>query len=204
MRRLTLWGVGLVFAGVLVAIVFVRGAGVTAMREPWPLEARIARAGWRFLVPKQTRDAANPVPVTSKVIEEGLEHFADHCAVCHGNDGSGDTAIGRRIFPRAPDMRNERTQRLTDGELFYAIERGIPWTAMPAWESGTPEGAEESWKLVRFIRHLPALTPEELTAMEKLNPKSAAELARDREIDEFLRGAAPGPATPKKGGHVHK
>ena len=73
---------------------------------------------------------------------------------------------------------------------------------MPAWETGTPEGAQESWKLVRFIRHLPALTPEELTAMEQLNPKSAGELARDREIDDFLKGS--GTATPKKGGHVHK
>jgi mono/diheme cytochrome c family protein len=202
MRRFILWGVGLVFVGLILAVVFVRGSGVTAAREPWPLEERVAKAGWRFLIPRDIRDASNPAPATPEVITEGLEHFADHCAVCHGNDGSGDTTIGRRTFPRAPDMRAQRTQSLTDGELFYAIERGIPWTAMPAWETGTPEGAEESWHLVRFIRHLPALTVEELTAMEKLNPKSAAELNRDRDIDEFLKGS--GPATPKKGGHVHK
>ena len=204
MRRLILWGVALVFVGVVVAVVFVRGSGISAMREPWPLEERVARAGWRFMIPRETRDAANPVPSTAEVIADGLEHFADHCAVCHGNDGSGDTAIGRRIFPRAPDMRAAGTQGLTDGEVFYAIERGIPWTAMPAWGTGTPEDAEESWKLVRFIRHLPALTPQELTSMEKLNPKSAGELARDREIDEFLKGSGPGVAPPKKGGHVHK
>ena len=202
MRRLILWAVGLVFIGLILAVVFVRGSGVTASREPWPLEERVAKGAWRFLIPSEVRDAANPTPATAEVITEGLEHFADHCAVCHGNDGSGDTTIGRRLFPRAPDMRAARTQSLTDGELFYAIERGIPWTAMPAWETGTPEGAEESWKLVRFIRHLPALTPEELTAMEQLNPKSAGELARDREIDDFLKGS--GTATPKKGGHVHK
>ena len=202
MRRLILWAVGIVFAGLFVAVVFVRGSGVTATREPWPPEERVAKAGWRFLIPREIRDATIPAPATAEVIAEGLEHFADHCAVCHGNDGSGDTTFGRRMFPRVPDMRAARTQSLTDGELFYAIERGIPWTAMPAWETGTPEGALESWKLVRFIRHLPALTPDELTAMEKLNPKSASELARDREIDEFLKGS--GPATPKKGGHVHK
>ena len=202
MRRLILWTVGLALAGLIAVVVFVRGAGVTATRDPWPLEERVAKAGWRFLIPREIRDAANPAPATAEVIGVGLEHFADHCALCHGNDGSGDTTIGRRTFPRAPDMRAERTQSLTDGELFYAIERGIPWTAMPAWETGTPEGAAESWKLVRFIRHLPALTPDELTAMEKLNPKSAAELVRDRDIDEFLKGS--GTATPKKGGHVHK
>ena len=202
MRRLLLWTAAILLLGVIVGVVFFRGSGITATREPWPLEERMAKGGWRFLIPRDIRDATNPVPATPEVVRAGLEHFADHCAVCHGNNGSGDTAIGRRIFPRAPDMRAPRTQSLTDGELFYAIERGIPWTAMPAWETGTPEGAEESWKLVRFIRHLPALTPEEITAMEKLNPKSAAELARDREIEEFLKGSTT-PA-PKKGGHTHK
>ena len=202
MRRLLLWGAGLVLIGLILAVMFIRGSGITATREPWPLEERVAKAGWRFLIPREIRNATNPAPATAEVIAAGLEHFADHCAVCHGNDGSGDTTFGRRMFPRAPDMRAARTQNLTDGELFYAIERGIPWTAMPAWETGTPEGAEASWHLVRFIRHLPALTAEELTAMEKLNPKSAAELARDRDIDDFLKGS--GPAKPTKGGHAHK
>ena len=202
MRRLMLWLAGVVLVGVLVLLVFVRGSGISAKREPWPFEERVAKASWRFLVPRDIRDTANPIPDTPEMHREGLEHFADHCAVCHGNDGSGDTVIGRRTFPPAPDMRQPRTQNLTDGELFYAIERGIPWTAMPAWETGTAEGELESWKLVRFIRHLSALTPEELTAMEQLNPKSAAEQARDREIDDFLRGG-PTP-TPPKGGHIHK
>ena len=202
MRRLILWGAAVGLVALIVIVVFVRGSGISATREPWPLEERMAKAGWRFLIPRDIRGATNPVPDTAEVLTAGLEHFADHCAVCHANNGSGDTTIGRRIFPRAPDMRAARTQNLTDGELFYAIERGIPWTAMPAWETGTSEGAEESWKLVRFIRHLPALTPEEITAMEKLNPKSAAEQARDREIEDFLKGSAA--PTPKKGGHVHK
>jgi mono/diheme cytochrome c family protein len=202
MRRLILWGTAAILLGLIVAVVFVRGSGISASREPSALEARIAKAGWRFLVPKEMRDRTNPVPATAEILREGLEHFADHCAVCHGNDGSGDTTIGRRILPRAPDMRAARTQSLSDGELFYAIERGIPWTAMPAWETGTPEGVEDSWKLVRFIRHLPALTQKELTTMEELAPKSAADVARDRQIDEFLRGSD-SPA-PKKGAHIHK
>jgi hypothetical protein len=124
--------------------------------------------------------------------------------VCHANDGSGDTTIGRRIFPPAPDMREARTQRLSDGELFYAIERGIPWTAMPGWEDGTAEGAQASWKLVMFIRHLPALTPAELTQMETLNPKSAAERARQGEADASVQGTTTPAPTKGKGGHIHK
>jgi hypothetical protein len=102
-------------------------------------------------------------------------------------------AIGRNVFPPAPDMREKRTQALTDGELFYAIEHGIPFTAMPAWGTDTPEGELQSWALVRFIRHLPALTPEELKDMERFNPKSLMDIQRDQEIDDFLKPAKRGP-----------
>lgn len=203
MRR-RLWWVLLLFgAGVIAVLVFVRGMGISAIREPLPGEERIAKAAWRFLMPRDARSAGNPVANTPEALKAGLEHFADHCAVCHANDGSGDTVIGRRIYPPSPDLRGPRTQGLTDGELFYAIERGIPWTAMPAWSNGTPEGAESSWQLVRFIRHLPALTPEELSQMERFNPRSAADLERDRAVDEFLKGGAAPPVT-KTPGHIHK
>ena len=202
MKRRLAWG--LVAAGVvaLIGAMFVRGSGISSRRSPLPAEERLARAAWRFLVPRASREEANPVPDSAEVRQAGLEHFADHCASCHANNGSGDTDIGRNAYPPAPDLRGPRTQNLTDGELFYAIEQGIPWTAMPAWGNGTPEGIRGSWELVRFIRHLPALTPEELTSMERLNPKSAADLARDKEIEAFLEGKPPPPAAGKE--HRHK
>jgi mono/diheme cytochrome c family protein len=174
--------------GLLVIGVVMRGAGITALRKPPAVETRAAKAAWRFLVPRDVREAANPVASSPDALRDALAHFADHCAVCHGNDGSGDTVIGRRTYPPAPDLRKRASQGLSDGELFYAIEEGIPWTAMPGWRTGTPEGARQSWGLVRFIRHLPALTADELEAMERLNPKSPGQVERDREIDDFLRG----------------
>lgn len=117
-----------------------------------------------------------------------MAHFADHCAVCHGNDGTGDTEMGRGLYPNAPDMRLAATQDLTDGELFYIIEHGVRFTGMPAWATGTPEGTEASWHLVRFVRHLPRLTPAELEKMKALNPRSPDEIREEIEEQEFLRG----------------
>ena len=85
-------------------------------------------------------------------------------------------------------MRAERTQRLTDGELFYAIEEGIPFTGMPSWKTGTEQGERASWELVRFIRHLPKLTDDELKAMEALNPRSPLAERQKHEFDDFLKG----------------
>lgn len=172
------------------ALVLLSGAGFTSRREPWPLEARIARAARAFLVPAQVQAAANPTPEDPATLRAGLEHFADHCASCHGNDGSGETALGESLFPRAPDMRSETTQALSDGELFYVIEQGIPFTGMPAWGNGTTVGERMSWELVRFIRHLPHVTPEELEEMRALNPRSPLQDERAREIDDFLRGGS--------------
>ena len=82
-------------------------------------------------------------------------------------------------------MLGPSTQEQTDGALFYAIEHGVPFTGMPAWSTGTPNGERASWELVLFIRHLPQVTPEEIAEMEKLNPTSAAQLEQERQIDLF-------------------
>ena len=187
MRKLV-WVLGATALVALIGAVLIRGSGISARRQPTGLEARIAKAGWRFLVPRDYRDMANPVQPTPEVIRIGLEHWADHCAMCHANDGSGDVPIGRSLHPPAPDMRVAPTQRLTDGELFYAIEQGIPFTGMPAWGTGTEDGARSSWELVHFIRHLPKLSPEQLHEMERLNPVSPAQDAKQKDIDDFLTG----------------
>lgn len=176
----------LVLAGV--AAFTLSGSGITSRRQPFPLEESISRSARRFLVPRVIRNSTNPAPNTPDVIQRGMEHFADHCALCHANDGSGDIPMGKAMFPRAPDMRTNPTQAMTDGELFYVIEQGIPLTGMPAWGNGTPAGERASWELVRFIRHLPQITPEEVEHMEVLNPKSAADEMRERDIDDFLSG----------------
>ncbi len=52
---------------------------------------------------------------------------------------------------------------------------------MPAWGHGSEHDATDSWKLVRFIRHLPRVTDDEKRVMEKLNPKTPAEMQEEQE-----------------------
>lgn len=73
----------------------------------------------------------NPLQSSPEVLAEARAHWADHCAGCHGNDGRGQTPIGQSFFPRSPDMRAQRTQQLTDGELYSIIENGIRLTGCP-------------------------------------------------------------------------
>ena len=176
-----------VAVGVLaVAAVLLLRGGISARAEPSPLEASLARALRGWAIPADARRATSPIPSGPRVLAEGLAHFADHCASCHANDGSGQTPIGRSLYPRAPDLRRPATQGLTDGELFFIIENGVRFTGMPAWAG--PGSAEASWHLVHFIRHLPGLTDEEKARMEALNPKSPDEWRALEDEDSFLRG----------------
>ena len=162
--------------------------GLSPRAEPSRVEELLARGMRRLATPSATREMANPVPLTDAVREEGLSHFADHCAVCHANDGSGDTDIGRGLYPPAPDMRGSATQHLTDGELFSIVENGIRLTGMPAWGTGTPDGERASWELVHFIRRLPSLSDDEIARMEALNPRTFAEWQQEDEARRFLAG----------------
>ena len=177
-------------------------SGVSAKEQPGRLEEFIAGRVRNMAIARRARSLTNPVEYSGEVIAEGRAHFADHCATCHANDGSGDTEMGRGMWPKVPDMRLARTQNLSDAELFWIIENGVRFTGMPAWSTGTKEGETASWHLVHFIRRLPKLTPEEIDEMELLNPKSPEEIRQQLAEEEFLKGGGdqppPKPATPHK------
>ena len=158
----------LVIAGVMLVL---QGRGVSARPQPSWIESRAALFMRGWMTPATYKGLKNPVSATDENFLAAREHFADHCASCHANDGSGNTNIGKGLFPKAPDMRLPATQQLTDGELFYFIEYGIRFTGMPAWGDGSPKGEELGWKLVHFVRHLPQLTPDEASEMAGLNPQ---------------------------------
>jgi mono/diheme cytochrome c family protein len=203
MKSLLLIVVGALLLGVAIGGYFVT-AGVSARPQPSRMESFAAHAVRGVAIRARVRGVTNPVPVSDAVIQEGMEHFADHCAVCHGNDGSGNTEMGRGFYPRAPDMRLPATQNLSDSELFYIIENGVRLTGMPAWSTGTKEGETSSWHLVHFIRHLPKMTEEELTKMEDLNPRTPAEMRQREEEKEFLQGGnVDTPPAPPTHEHTH-
>jgi hypothetical protein len=61
-------------------------------------------------MPRSAREMKNPLPLTPELLTEARAHFADHCALCHGNDGRGQTQIGRNLYPKSPDMTLADTQ----------------------------------------------------------------------------------------------
>ncbi|HKV60971.1 MAG TPA: cytochrome c [Candidatus Acidoferrum sp.] len=166
--------------------------GLSARATPSRWETRVARSVRHFAIPASAKTTPNPVLASVEDLRDARIHFADHCAICHANDGSGKTMVGEGLYPKPPDLRSAETQNLTDGELFWTIENGVRFTGMPAFSNGGEHGGmQDSWKLVHFIRHLPHLTAAERIEMERYNPKGPEDRAEEQQENEFLNGTTP-------------
>ena len=184
--------------GLLLLVIVALGAGAYTMHEmmergfstrtePMQMEKVLATTIRGRAIPSRYKTMKNPVSTTPEVIHEGMAHWADHCATCHANNGSGDTMYGKTMYPHPPDMRQKDTQEMSDGELYYTINNGVRLSGMPAF--GDPGDDDvDSWKLVAFIRHLPRLTDAEEAEMQRLNPKSPDEIQEEKEEEDFLKG----------------
>ena len=174
--------------------------GFSAREQPSALETSIAGTLRDWGVPGPYRQMANPVACSDAAVAEGRAHWADHCATCHSNNGSGDTMFGRGMYPKPPDMRQDLTQQQSDGRLYYTIKNGVRLSGMPAF--GDPGDQDiDTWKLVCFVRRLPRLTFEQEQQMKKMNPKTPDDLEEERQEEQFLNGgAAPAP----EGYHHHQ
>src|SRR6266568_4228480 len=121
MRKLT-WFLGgalslLAVQALIAAIVMARARGLSAREDPTGIERWIARRARDAALPRAAKSRANPIPKTADVLADARTHWADHCASCHANDGSGENTMGQHMYPPAPDMRKSGTQNLSDGEL---------------------------------------------------------------------------------------
>jgi mono/diheme cytochrome c family protein len=185
-RLLLLLAIPIIMA--LVGLSWLISTGLSARDNPGTFETRFARKVHRLAIPSSARNLSNPMQSSPELVVEARRHFADHCASCHGNDGSGMTEMGQKLNPRVPDMRAAETQNLSDGELYYIIENGVRFTGMPAWGTGGTND-HDTWHLVLFIRHLPNMTNEDMQDMQNSNPRSPAERKEEELENEFLNNA---------------
>ena len=161
------------YLAVLVAVSFTGMAllkyrGFRASSTPSRVEALVARAARNFAIPHSARVAKNELDLTPDNLQEARTLYLARCSVCHGIDGSARTAMGTSLYPRVPDLRDAKTQNLSDGQLHYIIENGVQLTGMPAWNGLVPGAGRGPWLLVLFVRSLRPLTTEQQARQAKV------------------------------------
>ena len=156
---------GVIAAAIYGAVLIHRGFSTS--EEPSALEKIVARSARHVSIPASARDEKNPFKATRETLQEARDVYMARCAVCHGNDGSGQSRVGRNLYPKTPDLRLPRTQELSDGEIHAIIQNGVRLTGMPGW--GNPHEVQDvdNWKLVLFIRELRQPDAKEIAAQQQ-------------------------------------
>jgi len=167
------------------------------------MEKTMARNARKIATPPDAKSLINSrQQQTSEMMAEADEHFVEHCGICHGIDGRGDTVIGRNLYPKVPDMSAPDTQQLSDGEIYYIISNGVRLTGMPAW--GAEDKPEAIWDLVNLVRRLPDLSPEELKRLQEAARNAGGELSEQAGVPEKKEsGEAFKEETKPKHTHTH-
>jgi mono/diheme cytochrome c family protein len=135
----------------------------------------------------------------------GTEHFAAHCAVCHGAPGVPNGDIAQGLYPQPPDLALTASG-YSDGELFWILKHGIKMTGMPAWADHSDD---ELWATVSFLRKLPGMTQEEYAKLVMQSMQSGGHhMHGDESAPDAhpMNHGAPPPAgpSPAESGHVHQ
>ncbi|HEV2732678.1 MAG TPA: cytochrome c [Terriglobales bacterium] len=152
MRSRIIWT--MVASGVVLIGIGLMHFSLTALKEPGPVETRLANWPKRFLIHRASLHGIPPRPQDTKAsIERGGSHYGLDCSMCHADDGHAKRAPGQWMYPRASDLTTKQVQSYSDQELFWIINNGIRFTGMPGF--GKLEASDHIWDLVNYVRTLP-------------------------------------------------
>jgi len=104
-------------------------------------------------------------------IPMGVEHFAAHCAVCHGAPGVPRGDIAQGLYPPPPDLA-KTAPLYSPGELFWTVKNGIKMTGMPAWSD---HSGAELWATVAFVKKLPDMSEQDYARLVMANMAHGAQ-----------------------------
>jgi mono/diheme cytochrome c family protein len=144
------------------ALVYSGAVSVAANSQHWVVTEWVLRAARIHSIRRHAAGIVPPFELDDRArILTGADHYADHCAICHGSPDPRVSSIADALSPKAPELTNGR-RRYSPGELFWIVKNGIKMSGMPSWASHSDT---ELWSVVAFLERLPTLSPEEYKAL---------------------------------------
>lgn len=107
---------------------------------------------------------SGPMPETTpEFVEKGREIYMGRCSFCHGLTGDGEGPAAKYLDPRPRDFtlaiykfRTTQSGGLPqDSDLFRTVSRGLPGTAMQAFDRSLIKNGlteEERWAVIAYIK----------------------------------------------------
>jgi mono/diheme cytochrome c family protein len=155
--------VGAVVAGAIIVFLVMPRMQWNATAPPSGVERWITGYALSKWVSANASDEHNPIAATPENLRDGEHEYDEHCAVCHGFDGSAQNRIGADFSPPIIKL-NSGLRRMSDGKFYFIVSNGIRMSGMPGF--GTRHSADELWKIIVWVRHFPDLTAQERAVIE--------------------------------------
>jgi len=167
-----------VIAGIVVAIaaafvggyILVRTGFIPANADatPGPIETWLARTSLDATLNRDAPKGPNPVAMNDTNLVDGIDLYAQHCAICHGT-AKGDASaspVAKGLYPKPPQLMADGVEDDPEGVSFWKIKHGIRWTGMPSWKDSLTD--QQIWTLALFLKHLDKLPPTAQDAWQKV------------------------------------
>lgn len=149
-------------------------------------------------------EPASVLLASATLLELGKSTYEDKCAACHGTEGRGDGDAAYLLYPKPRDFRAANYRLIstwegvpTDEDIFRAISRGMPGSAMPSWAHLSEN---TRWALVHYLKSLaefeisvaPTDTGENPSGVIQVPPEPPyTAAARSNAATLFAQGCAP-------------
>jgi mono/diheme cytochrome c family protein len=156
--------VGALLLGAVIWIVVLPRLDWGASHDPSAIEQALTRSVLVRWIQRHAHTSASPLMPTSENLKAAQTEYKEHCAACHGLDGSGRNQFEADFYPPVMKLTGS-VQKLSDSELYFIVAHGIRNTAMPAF--GKAHSPDDMWRTVLWVRHVANLTPAEKAAIER-------------------------------------
>ena len=153
-----------VLAGIVALLVITSGVANLAASTPHP-------QGWaallHYVFKRSVAHHADGIVAPADLdtvprVQKGAVYFSRVCSSCHGAPGLGQNPIALSMRPR-PQYLQLVVRQYTAPELFWILQHGVKYSAMPSWPAQNRE--DEVWSIVAFLRRLPTLGRAEYDAL---------------------------------------
>ena len=145
----------LLFVGLLLAAQF-GYLPTRADATPTAFERKVAMNALDASMERHAPRLTNPVPATDDNLIAGMKLYSMNCAVCHGTLDYKPSQLEHSLYPAPPQLITDPPDD-PEWHIFYAIQTGVRYTGMPAWDKALRE--EDIWKITAFLSRLEKLPP---------------------------------------------
>ena len=155
---------GIVLTLVVAAIagyLLVRGGSIPANADATPgkVETWIASTSLAATLERAAPQGPNPVALNDQNLLDGVNLFAQNCAVCHGTEkgAASPSPIAKGLYQKPPQFGTDGVEDDPEGVSFWKIKHGIRLTGMPSFAPTLND--QQIWTIALFLKHMDKLPP---------------------------------------------